>query len=505
MRRGVAAFACLFPLVCASSAAAGGLQTGIADPYTFPSAETASAFDKTAAAGATSVLISVSWRWIAPVGLVKPADFDATDSASPYYNAAAWAVIDNQVRLASARGLTPLIVIFGAPDWAEGSGTGAEGTVNPSATEFGLFAEAAATRYSGLYPDPLNPGSALPRVPWWQAWNEPNLPVFLSPQYDSAGRPYSPIMYRRLVNAFATGVHKINASNVVIAGATAPYGGAGRVRPLEFLRKMLCLSDSLKASCGAVTQFDVWSTHPYTHGGPTRHARAADDVTLADLPEMRRVLKAGVAAKHIVSYSGIPRNGVGFWVTEVGWDSRGPDPDAVPLSLHARWTAEAMYVMWSSGVTAAYWWMLRDQPLPASRWQSGFYYCGAAALTDDVAEPSCAGTPLAGDAVKANSLQAFRFPFVAYERRGRISVWGRIPPGTVGPVTVLRQTRSGWRGWKTVNVSGGIFRSSWRSSMTSGYLRARLPSRELSTPFSLKRPSSSLTYQAFGCGGTVPC
>ena len=48
------------------------------------------------------------------------------------------------------------------------------------------FAYAAAKRYSGLYP--AADGRALPAVQLWMAWNEPNLPFRLKPQYrGSAG------------------------------------------------------------------------------------------------------------------------------------------------------------------------------------------------------------------------------------------------------------------------------------------------------------------------------
>jgi len=334
-------------------------------------------------------------------------------------------------------------------------------------------------------------------------WNEPNLALFLNPQYDSKGRLYSPRLYRDLVNAVADAVHHVSAENVVVAGETAPYGGTNdrtRMPPLTFMRSLLCLSKRLTSNCTAKTHFDVWSTHPYTWGPPTTEAYSSNDVAMGDLPEMQSVLRAGIRVHHVVSST----PSVPFWVTEISWDTRGPDWKAVPLSLHARWTAEALYRMSRAGVSRVYWWMLRDQPFPASRFQSGFYFCGAPGLFD---ESICglAGSP--GDAPKSRSLQSFRFPFVAFASNGRITVWGRVPPDVAASlVTIQRQTSSGWKDVTTVTVGGnGIFQKLWSSSSTSGYLRATLPApSEASERFSLTRPASH-RYPPFGCGDNLPC
>src|SRR5213075_986822 len=94
--------------------------------------------------------------------------------------------------------------------------------------------------------------------------------------------------------------------------------------PLSFMRRLLCLSRALRPTCGFRVRFDVWSTHPYTSGGPTHHAIKPNDVSLGDLPKMRAVLDAAVRAHHILS-SGRPE----FWVTEFSWDSKPPDPGGV--------------------------------------------------------------------------------------------------------------------------------------------------------------------------------
>lgn len=495
MQKGSIILACLVAacLAGASSAGAGEIQTGILDPWALGGADGDLSAERVKQAGATAVRLQLTWRDVAPE---PPAD--PTNPCSPQYR---WGGFDALLRRVDVQGLVPVVYILSAPDWAEGAGSGPAGTVKPDRYKLAQFAEAAARRYNG---DEC--GVLAPDVRYWQLWNEPNLSGYLNPQFDSKGRPYSPVHYRRMLNSFAAAVHGVNTANVVIAGGTGAYGGdKNRVRPLAFMRKMLCLSTKLTANCRAKSRFDIWSTHPYTHGAPTRQALHPDDVAMGDLADMRRVLRAGVREKRILDYAGIPKKALPFWITEISWDTRPPDTKGVPLKLHARWTSEALYRMWRARVSRAFWFMLRDRPLPTERWQSGFYFCGAATRADD---GECGAASLADDAVKSRSLRAFRFPFVAFAGNGRVSVWGRIPPDRLGAthVAIQRRTSRGWKivAWPRVR-GGGIFKQRWRASWTKGSLRARIPETESSVPFSLKRPSSSKRFLAFGCGGNIPC
>ena len=95
------------------------------------------------------------------------------------------------------------------------------------------FAYAAAERYSGLWTpppwqqDPSNPTTKLPlpKVSMWTAWNEPNNPIWLTPQYKRVGKTWrveSAFQYAKICNAVYNGVH----SPIPRAAA----GRAGRVR-----------------------------------------------------------------------------------------------------------------------------------------------------------------------------------------------------------------------------------------------------------------------------------
>ncbi len=124
----------------------------------------------------------------------------------------------------------------------------------------------------------------------------------------------------------------------------------------------------------------------------------------------------------------LPRGRKQVWVTEFSWDSKPPDPHGVPMGLWEHWMEESFYVLWSQGVDAIAWYLLRDQPcVPncADTYQSGVYYLN--------------GQPKPG-------LTAFRFPFVVEPAgRGHAVVWGLAP----ATGTVVVQVRRG-AGWRTV-------------------------------------------------------
>jgi hypothetical protein len=149
----------------------------------------------------------------------------------------------------------------------------------------------------------------------------------------------------------------------------------------------------------------------------------------------------------------------------------------MPIALQSRWVSEALYAMAQSGVSLVTWYLLRDEPL-SSPYQSGLYF------RNGRAKPS---------------LQAFRFPFVAFRRNGGLTVWGRTP--SEQPGTVIVEHRSGDGSWRRLGTlaanSVGVFRG--RFSAPSGdWLRARLTSgSDMSRPFSLTEPADRF-YRPFG-------
>jgi hypothetical protein len=489
----------LLALLAGASAAAGApgesaaparpLVTAVADPAAVIEDPQLS-MRRIRAAGARVVRLVLSWEAVAPAS--PSALFQPANPNDPAY---AWGRFDADVRTAAANGLDVLAVVVGAPSWAQQRPTRAA----PEDPSWGVrpadladFATAAATRYRGT-------GNGPPRVRLWQVWNEPNYTGFLNPQLTSqlTQRPQlphdpadvvSPNQYRALVNALSDAVHAVDPANVVVAGGLLPFQSASpatgiSIGPLLFMRKLLCMSDGAapRPTCGDAVRFDVFSTHPYTVGGPTVQATQPDDVSIGDLPEMNRLLRAAVAAGHVRS-----RRPVELWVTEFGWDTRPPDSYGVPLGLHARWVAEALYRMWASGVSLVTWFGLRDDELrgrpEGNVIQSGLYFRG--------------GTP-AADRAKPG-LVAFRFPFVAFPVGSRIRVWGRLPPGTAGPVIVEQSSAAGWRRLGVLAPDGaGIFQRVLGLRGSGLLVRARVRGKLTSVPFSLRKPPE-LVVNPFG-------
>jgi hypothetical protein len=429
------------------------------------------------AAGATLVRISVYWSRVASA-TAPPDGSDLADPASPVYD---WSTIDREVQQAVAAGLEPFLTVLAAPTWAQQQppGTGLA-SHNPNVQDFADFATAIATRYDGSF-------EGLPRVRYFQAWNEPNLAIYLTPQLTN-GIPVSPGRYRAMLNAFYDAVHSVQPDDFVIAAGLAPfrdtttdtYSQNSDWGPLSFMRSLLCVSPALKPTCSSKTEFDAWAMHPYTSGGPTHHAVLPNDVSLGDLPKMRAVLNAAVRAGHVVAAGGTPE----FWVTEFSWDTDPPDPGGVPTAVAARWVAEALYRMWTSGVGVVTWFTLVDNP-PPNPYQSGLYYDTGGSFAS--AKPK----PL---------LQSFRFPFVAYPSGGRVLVWGRTPGGRPGRIAVEQRSSSGWRRIATLaSNSVGIFEFRVTASTSPAtFLRARLlGGGGASRPFSLK-PVPDHPYNPFG-------
>jgi hypothetical protein len=306
-----------------------------------------------------------------------------------------------------------------------------------------------ARRYSGTYPDPLQPGRTLPRVRNWQIWNEPNLFVELNPQWSGTGaraRPASPGLYRELLSAGYDAVKSVHASNVVVTAGTAPYGeptpcegsacptGGPRVQPARFVRDLLCVTTALKArNCRRTpAKFNVLAHHPYPIGPPGRVARNPDDVVVPDFAKLMKPLAVALKAGNVY-----PRTKTKpVWATEMSWDSNPPDPGGIPAGQQAQYAAGAMYVLWRQGVKAMFWWNLRDDPPVGDDYsvslQSGVYYRGAT-VAQDTPKPS---------------LTAFRFPFAAYRAysnfkgHGRAKVWGMAPKR--GKVRIQRKRGSRW-------------------------------------------------------------
>jgi hypothetical protein len=380
---------------------------------------------RTVASGARLVLLGVNWPAIAPG---RPRG-NQSNPANPSYH---WGTLDQTVRAAVAHRLTVAFSVAsaGGPEWVDGPHRPPQavlGTWNPNPQAFAAFARAVAVRYSGHYRPP-GARRPLPRVRYYQAWGEPNLPDHLSPQWVRRRGHWvaeSPILYRRLLNYFYRAVKSVHASNRVITAGTAPFGdppGYGaRVPPALFLRDVLCLSRKLRPRrCPYPAHFDILAHHPYDFGGPFQPALNPDDVSL---PDMWKLIRPLHAAEHYRTV--LPRERRPVWITEFSWDSRPPDPQGTPVLRRARWIEETFHELWHEGVSAFAWYLIADQPpVPnyASSYQSGLFFVNGR--------------------VKPG-LEAFRFPFLVSHAGRRYVLWGISPRS--GTVLVQRRVRRRWR------------------------------------------------------------
>jgi len=418
-------------VIPAAASAARPLETGVTTPDAARSEKLG--YERIKEAGASLTRVIIEWSAVAPK--VEPGSWDPTDPDDPNYN---WSEYDFAINNATESGLRVLASVYKAPDWAERCKAAREGICDPDPEMFADFTEAAAKRYDGSGPQP--------RVRYWKAWNEVNLFIYFLPQFRN-GRKVSPGLYRTMLNKFANRVRAANPSNLVVGGGLAPLERPGGLGPLDFMRRLLCLEGRSNPKpirgCTVQTKFDIWANNPYTTGGPTHESSGPDDVSLGDLPEVRKVIQAASRYGKIDSRPAIPE----LWVTEFSWDSNRPDPGAASMRTLMKWVPEAMYVAWKAGVSKFFWLSLRDWErapgLPYSQTiESGLYFRGKTMAAD---RPK----PILG---------AFRFPLVSYRKNSGLTVWGKTPAGSAATVVIRYGLNGNWQKIRTLRSgASGVF------------------------------------------------
>jgi hypothetical protein len=305
--------------------------------------------------GAKVLRVNLYWNRVAP--------FEPAQPANPNDLSYDWDVYDRTAFFAQAYGIDLVLSIFGTPDWANG-GKGARYAPDRM-PELRAFAVAAARRYTGDYPAP--DGRILPRVHYWMAWNEPNQPTFLLPQWvrGPGGRyvPQSARTYARICNAIVSGVRAVGreagVDETVACGVTSPRGnniGRGRrpsVSPLVFVREM--------AKHGAKP--DVYAHHPYPSSRfetPTSRPAARTAVTLGNIDDLVRELDRLYGKK------------MRLWITEYGYQTNPPDRlFGVTPTRQARFLTQSFAIARRHPrIDMMLWFLLKDEPELAG-WQSG--------------------------------------------------------------------------------------------------------------------------------------
>jgi hypothetical protein len=303
-------------------------------------------------------VVRANLRWGGqPLAVATRRPENPGDPADPAYN---WSPFDEMVKRAAEVNVKVVATIVGTPPWANGG----KALYYPpkKMSDLRAFAVAAANRYSGDYV----PGGAdepLPAIRHWLAWNEPNNPIFIRPQWKKRGSRYvvsSPVVYAKMCNAIVAGVHSTGISGEKVAcGATAPRGNnrargtRPSISPLVFLTAM--------KKAGA--RFDVYAHHPYYSGPsetPNTPPKAPTAVTLGNLGTLLTLLKKLYPGKHL-------------WITEYGYQTKPPDPIfGVSYAKQAKYLAEAVAIARKNPkIDMLVWFLLRDDRRIAKGWQSG--------------------------------------------------------------------------------------------------------------------------------------
>jgi hypothetical protein len=310
-------------------------------------------------------VVRVNLWWGGPNGVAQRRPANPTNPADPAYN---WDTYDRTVRYAFAYGMLPIFTVIGTPSWANAS---AGWNYAPTKiADLRAFVTAAARRYSGTYKDAA--GAPIARVSRWIAWNEPNNPVFLRPQFVRAGRKWvmqSPKTYATICNTVVKAVKSVYLSNKVACGVTSPRGNnqpgtlRSSVSPLAFMRAI--------KNAGA-KGFDAYAHHPYygfpsetpnTPPPPGKRGAAPTAVTLGNFDVFTRELQRVFPGKRI-------------WITEYGYQTNPPDrlfgvtPAKQALYMKQAWTK----LKASPKVDMMIWFLLKDEERIGSGWQSGLIY-----------------------------------------------------------------------------------------------------------------------------------
>jgi hypothetical protein len=300
-------------------------------------------------------VVRMTLTWGGPGGVANKQPEHPADPSDPAYD---WARYDEALERANDAGIQLLLTIVGTPSWANGGKPPQYAPTSPGSLR--AFAYAAAQRYSGTFLNAAS-GRVLPRVGLWLAWNEPNNPVFLQPQFAQVNgkwRMEAAASYARICNAVYSGVHAAGGPEQVACGATAPRGNNNpstarpSITPLAFLRA---------AKNFGLQKFDAWADHPY-YGNP------------GDTPTTRNLgsaIELGNIGKLVSVVSQLYGNKP-IWITEYGYQTNPPDTFfGVSWERQAQYLRQAYEIVKANPRIALFTWFLLKDNASLSAWQSG--------------------------------------------------------------------------------------------------------------------------------------
>ncbi|HWB22057.1 MAG TPA: cellulase family glycosylhydrolase [Gaiellaceae bacterium] len=298
-------------------------------------------------AGASILHVTADWSAIAPT---KPAN--PLDGSDPAYKLAD---LDQLVRSAGRYGFQVMINISRTPLWANGNQ--APNHPPKNLNDLTEFAHMLAARYNGA------PNHGL--VLRWSIWNEPNLGIFLTPQFVN-GKIVSPAEWVKLYMAGYKGIKAGDKKALVAAGETSNQGrnkplanAPDSVAPATFAHMVSQINPKLP--------FDAWATHPY----PTRPS----------LPPTQKVTYPNVTLTTIDKFGASLQQWfhrrVPIWITEYAEQTL---PQSTTGGVSYKQQASDVKLAMKMAAASPYvemfiWFTFRDSP---GTWQSGLETAGGA-------------------------------------------------------------------------------------------------------------------------------
>ena len=258
-------------------------------------AVTSKDYTKMRKADVKSFRLSVFWRNVEP----RPGVFN-------------WAPVDHHVRLLAENGITPVLRIWGAPQWVTGSGyPGVPPLEGKAKRSWKKFVKKAVRRYKkrGVFWKHNKDVKRKP-VKTWQVWNEPNLPKYFARENAPPLRHLknAPKKYAKFVKATDKVIHKTDRRAETVLAGLSGNPKKKKDLPHKFLKKFLKVRKIKK-------HFDAAALHPYAKNIKQYKKR---------VKKVRKMLnKKGAKKKEI-------------WLTEVGWGSGKKGPMGKGLAGQAK-------------------------------------------------------------------------------------------------------------------------------------------------------------------------
>jgi hypothetical protein len=463
--------------------------------------------------GVGAVRLSLRWQDISPDprSAARPRGFDAADPAA--YPASAWTRDDEILQTARADGLGVVLTVGGgAPLWATGHDQPTGGPYlqwKPSAAEYQQFVQAVATRYSGHYSTCAS-CSPLPRVSFWEIWNEPNWGPSLAPQATNGSRTStSPGIYRGLLDAGWQALQRTgHGHDTVVVGSLSPRGfsappssrfpqglpaSLSTTKPLQFVRTLYCVdslyhelrgtaakavdcpstaaaSRAFRGQHPALFNAGGFGIHPYPFDLPPTEADSNDP----DYVEFNEIPRLSAALDRVQRVYGSGKR-LQIYNTEYGYETNPPNRSDhfVSPATAATYVNWAEYLSWRNPRVATTMQYLLYDPKPTVGQATFGYGSFASGLIFYHGPPKA-------------DYYAYRMPIflpvTSTPRRRSLEVWGCVRPAHLASSrqSVQIQFRAGSRGAfrtvKTVPIrsargyfdvklafpSSGAVRSSWR-------------------------------------------